>query len=87
MMIRSFDGCHRVVLGVGAACAAKDVDAIADLYCTDATHAFPFRDGAPVIEGREAIRGHLAAGFAHAPMTFSGMSSTLWCTRPRIRTL
>ena len=39
------------------ACVAKDVDAIADLYCTDATHAFPFRDGTPVIEGRRRSGG------------------------------
>lgn len=55
------------------ACVAKEVDAIADLYCADATHAFPFREGAPVIEGREAIRRHLAEGFARAPVSFSGV--------------
>jgi uncharacterized protein (TIGR02246 family) len=55
------------------ACVAKDVDAMADLYCADATHTFPFRDGAPVLEGREAIRRHLADGFAKAPMSFSGI--------------
>jgi ketosteroid isomerase-like protein len=53
------------------ACVAKQVDTIANLYCTDATHAFPFRDGAPVIEGREAIRRHLAEGFGRAPVSFS----------------
>jgi uncharacterized protein len=51
------------------ACVAKDVDAMAALYCVDATHAFPFRDGAPVIKGREAIRQHLASGFGRAPVS------------------
>jgi uncharacterized protein len=55
------------------ACVAKDVDSIADLYCEDATHTFPFRDGSPVIEGREAIREHLGQGFARAPISFSGI--------------
>jgi ketosteroid isomerase-like protein len=55
------------------ACLAKEVDTIADLYCADATHAFPFREGAPVIEGRDAIRRHLAEGFARAPVSFSGV--------------
>lgn len=55
------------------ACVAKDVDAMAALYCPDATHTFPFRDGAPVLEGREAIRRHLAEGFARAPVSFSGI--------------
>jgi uncharacterized protein len=55
------------------ACVAKDVDAMAELYCADATHTFPFREGAPVLEGREAIRQHLAGGFANAPMAFSGV--------------
>jgi uncharacterized protein len=55
------------------ACVAKDVESIADLYCVDATHAFPFREGAPVIEGRETIRQHLAAGFGQAPVSFSGI--------------
>jgi ketosteroid isomerase-like protein len=55
------------------ACVAKDVDAIAELYCVDATHAFPFREGGPVIAGREAIRRHLAAGFGSAPVSFSGV--------------
>jgi len=55
------------------ACVAKDVSAMADLYCRDATHAFPFRDGAPVVEGREAIRRHLAEGFGKAPLSFSGI--------------
>lgn len=55
------------------ACVAKEVDAIADLYCADATHAFPFREGAPVIEGREAIRRHLAEGLGRAPVSFSGV--------------
>jgi uncharacterized protein len=56
------------------ACLAKDTDRAADLYCPDATHAFPFRDGAPVIEGRAAIRAHLAAGLGQAPVTFSGVN-------------
>ena len=34
------------------ACVAKDVDTMADLYCADATHAFPFRDGTPVRASR-----------------------------------
>jgi uncharacterized protein len=55
------------------ACIAKDVDSIADLYCEDATHTFPFREGSPVVEGREAIRKHLANGFARAPISFSGV--------------
>ena len=55
------------------ACVAKEVDTIADLYCADATHAFPFRDGAPVIQGREAIRRNLAEGFGRAPVSFSGV--------------
>jgi hypothetical protein len=59
------------------ACVAKDVDAIADLYCPDATHAFPFREGAPVIAGREAIRRHLAAGFGQAPVSFSGIKDAV----------
>jgi ketosteroid isomerase-like protein len=59
------------------ACVAKDVDTIADLYCTDATHAFPFRDGTPVIEGREAIRRHLAEGFGRAPVSFSGVKRAI----------
>jgi len=59
------------------ACVAKEVDAIADLYCADATHAFPFREGAPVIEGREAIRRHLAEGFARAPVSFSGVKHAI----------
>jgi uncharacterized protein len=53
------------------ACVAKDVDAIADLYCEDATHSFPFREGSPVVTGREAIRQHLAEGFGRAPVSFS----------------
>ncbi len=57
------------------ACIAKDVDAIADLYCEDATHTFPFREGAPTIEGREAIREHLGAGFARAPIAFSAIAA------------
>lgn len=59
------------------ACVAKDVDAMADLYCPDATHAFPFRDGAPVIEGREAIRRHLAEGLGRAPVSFSGVKQAI----------
>jgi uncharacterized protein len=59
------------------ACVAKDVDAIAGLYCADATHAFPFRDGAPVIEGRDAIRRHLADGFGRAPVSFSGVKHAI----------
>jgi ketosteroid isomerase-like protein len=59
------------------ACVAKNVDAIAALYCVDATHAFPFREGAPVIAGREAIRQHLAAGFGSAPVSFSGVKSAV----------
>jgi uncharacterized protein len=55
------------------ACVAKDVDSIADLYCEDATHTFPFREGSPVVEGREAIREHLAEGFGRAPVSFSGI--------------
>ena len=55
------------------ACISKDVDSIADLYCEDATHTFPFREGSPVVEGREAIREHLANGFARAPISFSGV--------------
>jgi uncharacterized protein len=55
------------------ACIAKDVDSIANLYCEDATHTFPFREGAPVVEGREAIRQHLGQGFARAPISFSGV--------------
>src|ERR1700689_5807729 len=58
-------------------CVAKDVDTIAGLYCTDATHAFPFRDGTPVIEGREAIRRHLAEGFGRAPVSFSGVKHAI----------
>jgi ketosteroid isomerase-like protein len=59
------------------ACVAKDVDAIAGLYCSDATHAFPFRDGAPVIEGRDAIRRHLAEGLGRAPVSFSGVKHAI----------
>lgn len=59
------------------ACVAKEVDTIAGLYCTDATHAFPFREGAPVIEGREAIRRHLAEGFGRAPVSFSGVKQAI----------
>jgi ketosteroid isomerase-like protein len=59
------------------ACVVKDVDTIADLYCTDATHAFPFRDGTPVIEGREAIRRHLAEGLGRAPVSFSGVKHAI----------
>ncbi|MFZ0050072.1 MAG: nuclear transport factor 2 family protein [Streptosporangiaceae bacterium] len=59
------------------ACVAKEVDAIADLYCADATHAFPFREGAPVIEGREAIRRHLAEGLGRAPVSFSGVRQAI----------
>ena len=59
------------------ACVAKDVDTIADLYCTDATHAFPFRDGTPVIEGREAIRRHLAERFGRAPVSFSAVKHAI----------
>jgi ketosteroid isomerase-like protein len=55
------------------ACVAKDAEAMAKLYCADATHAFPFREGAPVITGREAIRQHLAAGLGSAPVSFSGV--------------
>jgi hypothetical protein len=55
------------------ACVAKDIDAMADLYGTDATHTFPFREGAPAIEGRKAIRQHLTEGFGQAPILFSGV--------------
>ena len=40
-------------------------------------NAFPFRDGAPVIEGREAIRRHLAEGFGRAPVSFSGVKHAI----------
>lgn len=51
------------------AAMAKDIDAMADLYCLDAIHSFPFREGVPVVEGRDAIRQHLSAGLGQSPVT------------------
>ncbi|QMU76741.1 nuclear transport factor 2 family protein [Streptacidiphilus sp. PB12-B1b] len=53
----------------------KDTDAMADLYCEDGEHHFSFRDGAPFIKGREAIRAHLAATFGASPFTFQRLSA------------
>lgn len=59
------------------AALAKDTDAMADLYCEDGEHQFPFRGGAPSIVGREAIRAHLAGTFGKVPVTIQKLESTV----------
>jgi uncharacterized protein (TIGR02246 family) len=61
-----------VIIAVGAAWAAGDVDAFAALYAPDATVALP---GGVYLEGRGAIRTFTAAGFA-GPLKGSTTANT-----------
>ena len=58
----------------------KDTNRMADLYCEDGEHHFPFRDGAPFIKGREAIRTHLANTFGKAPFEFNELEKVIHTT-------
>lgn len=67
---------HQLFDAWAHALIAKDIDAIADLYCADGEHHFPFRDGAPVLRGREAIRLHLRRGFGSSPIVLTRLESS-----------